>query len=88
MWIFSPSLNFYSCSDETAIFLSIKWALKLSGQFRGEDVTLFSSDRLNAKGVGNNNGAREKKMDKKPEEREKERERNCWVKGGCPIFCQ
>jgi len=27
-------LNFYSCADDTAIFRSIKGALKLSGQFR------------------------------------------------------
>lgn len=36
-------LNFYSCAGETAIFRSIKWALKLSGQFRRQDVLLFSS---------------------------------------------
>lgn len=40
------SLNFYSCADETAIFRSIKWALKLSGQFLRQDVLLFSSTAI------------------------------------------
>lgn len=40
------SLNFYSCADETAIFRSIKWALKLSGQFLRHDVLLFSSTAI------------------------------------------
>lgn len=40
------SLNFYSCTDETAIFRSIKWALKLSGQFLRQDVLLFSSTAI------------------------------------------
>lgn len=42
------SLNFYSCADETAIFRSIKWALKLSGQFRRWNVLLFSSIPLSS----------------------------------------
>lgn len=41
-------LNFYSCTNDAAIFRSLKWALKLSGQFRREDVLLFSKP---AKGV-------------------------------------
>lgn len=36
-------LNFYSCANDAAIFRSLKWALKLSGQFRREDVLLFSN---------------------------------------------
>lgn len=36
-------LNFYSCAGEAAIFRGIKWALKLSGQFRRRNVLLFSS---------------------------------------------
>jgi len=40
------SLNFYSCANETAIFRSIKWALKLSGQFLRQDVLLFSSTAI------------------------------------------
>lgn len=44
--IFTLSLNFYSYSYETAIFLSIKWALKLSGQFRGRERDgFFKRDR-------------------------------------------
>lgn len=42
------SLNFYSCADETAIFRSIKWALKLSGQFHWQNVLLFSSIPLSS----------------------------------------
>lgn len=44
----SPScreLNFYSCANDAAIFRSLKWALKLSGQFGREDVLLFSNQR-------------------------------------------
>lgn len=38
-------LNFYSCANDAAIFRSLNWALKLSGQFRREDVLLFSNRR-------------------------------------------
>lgn len=38
-------LNFYSCANDAAIFRSLKWALKLSGQFGREDVLLFSNQR-------------------------------------------
>lgn len=44
-------LNFYSCAGETAIFRSIKWALKLSGQFRRQDVLLFSSTANRRRGT-------------------------------------